>query len=156
MEDSMKSANRAARGALQPHLHVVDPSPSDASDQRSQLKKGESDNSDGRGEQIQTRTRDSKYVELYRQTFAELVKTAESSDLSDRDNFFHVMRFLQMLGLTSDEVIRHIDYAQENVCRWMNGQRAPHPEVRRYFVDKCIAVLRKDVDSPTPSKFTRQ
>jgi hypothetical protein len=88
------------------------------------------------------------YSRLFRETFEKLAELIEGDGAVERVEFFHAMRLMQNFGLNSADVVRVMDYGQENVCRWMNGTRCPHSEMRRHVLRKCLAILGSKLGLP--------
>lgn len=110
---------------------------------------------DDASEEETTAVSNSRFIGLYRQTVDRLADLIHDTRSDDRDGFFHAMRFMQLVGLSSDEVVERLDFSQENVCRWMSGQRCPHPELRRHVLDQCLEIVLSKANADVPPQFLR-
>jgi hypothetical protein len=85
--------------------------------------------------------------------FEEVTVLIDKAVVVERDDFFHAMKILSMLGLRTEDVT--LQYTPETILRWINGSRCPHAEMRKYLLSKFVEVMREKVEVDTPREFVR-
>ncbi len=96
-----------------------------------------------------------RHILLYRRVFADVAQLVAENDVSDRDTFFYCMKWMALLGLRTEDVITHLRFTPETIARWVNGSRCPHPQLRQYVLETCLAVLAEHVEQDPPQEFVR-
>lgn len=148
------STSKMARSARRAQFRLLaKPSNADANDVQDSPTSMQQQDPTTLDEPLSNQQCQTKIVQLYRQTFSELDALVDECDPHNAVDFFHAMRFMQLLGLNSDDVALRLSYRRENICRWMNGQRRPHAAMRKYVLKQCIEILREDVEIPRPTAF---
>jgi CRP-like cAMP-binding protein len=87
------------------------------------------------------------FIQLYLATLDSLRELIGSQDQFEPTNFHRAMRFLQILGANSADIAQDLGYTRENVCRWMSGDRVPHPSMRKSIVLRSLDMLERRVDA---------